>query len=717
MSVANTPIDDMGDDLYGTPSAVNTPNQNGHPASNYLDAKSESTAQNGQASSAGAIPGIPGLGMLATATSAAATAAVTVAPTTTGSVDGPAHSAEPRTEKEEGDVADVQMQTAPAQPTSEPTPAEKPLLQDGQETAAAGALAAAPSADSEMKEEQVVEEASNTTADPTAALLDLLGQTDDVVPPEPSHSKGKQPVDREFIEAAKAQNGNEEAEWQYNTSDEESSSDDSSDDSSSEEDSDDEDYEMLDPATAARMLMEDAGEDDDGGDKASKSQHVRTKNEKPPEVVPKPDVTVTADMKITALGAVTNIVDNMILVKANTSGEYQVLESGSVLCMENREVIGAVAETLGRVQEPLYVVAFTKPSDIAEAGIIEGSDIFYVDAHSTFVFTEPLKNLKGTDASNLHDEELPEEEMEFSDDEAEAANKRAKKEAKKNRNADKNPQKADVAQQPVVQPYTGGVINYDDEPDEAYTPLARPDNLQQMLSHGAPVEERARQPFPGRGRGDRGRGRGRGDRGRGDRGRGGRGGGDAARGGRKGLSKSYPDNHNQQSPNTYQHQPLPQKPAAPQSWSGSQPQQSPLASGAQSSVPQFGQSQMQFSQPQPPQAHLPFQPPQAHANVPMAWPQMANPQQYQQFQHFLNNFNGQAGQQQQFQFPQVPPPTPGGSIPAGAFVNPTFFQGQQQPSPQPQQHYNHQPVAAQGPSPEAVQGAQELLRRLGGQQQ
>ena len=43
---------------------------------------------------------------------------------------------------------------------------------------------------------------------------------------------------------------------------------------------------------------------------------------------------------------------------------------------------------------------------------------------SNFVFLSQLKRLKGSDASNVHDEEPPEDELEFSDDEAEAAHKR-----------------------------------------------------------------------------------------------------------------------------------------------------------------------------------------------------------------------------------------------------------------------------------------------------
>ncbi|KAF2088576.1 hypothetical protein K490DRAFT_39483, partial [Saccharata proteae CBS 121410] len=81
------------------------------------------------------------------------------------------------------------------------------------------------------------------------------------------------------------------------------------------------------------------------------------------EVVEKPDVVVTPEMKITELGDVENIVDNMILIKAKTSGDYHVLESGSVLCRSDRTVIGAVADTLGRVQAPRYTVVFTNAAE------------------------------------------------------------------------------------------------------------------------------------------------------------------------------------------------------------------------------------------------------------------------------------------------------------------------------------------------------------------
>ncbi|ELR03899.1 hypothetical protein GMDG_06433 [Pseudogymnoascus destructans 20631-21] len=218
------------------------------------------------------------------------------------------------------------------------------------------------------------------------------------------------------------------AEFEADSSPYESSSSDSS-DSSSEEDSDEEDaYNLLSPAEQARILMlGDGGSDDEGGGgKGGKSSgnQLRTKNEVPEEVIPKPDVVLAADTPVTELGTVMSIVDTMVLIAATTSGEFRVLESGSLLCLEDRSVIGVVAETLGRVQEPLYVVRFTSPPDITAAGLSKGIKIYYPETHATFVFTAALKAYKGSDASNLHDEEVGDEEIEFSDDEKEMEHKR-----------------------------------------------------------------------------------------------------------------------------------------------------------------------------------------------------------------------------------------------------------------------------------------------------
>ncbi|KAF7509949.1 hypothetical protein GJ744_007263 [Endocarpon pusillum] len=350
-----------------------------------------------------------------------------------------------------------------------------------------------------------------------------------------------------IVEQPQNDQGGQDAEWEVDSSPIDSSSDsDSTSDTTSTDDSDegdvdvDGDYAMLDPEEQARILMQgDGGSDDEGNAKSGAkggTTHLRTANEKPEEVVPKPDIQVTEDMTIEELGSVEAIVENAVLVKAKTSGEYRVLESNSLLCLQNRSVVGVVSETLGRVQQPLYTIRFTNEEAIKEAGLgSKNTPVYYVEQHSTFVFTQPLRAVKGSDASNFHDEEVDAEEMEFSDDEAEAEHKRHLKLKKQGRKDERNDRSrygrgnrgalmnGHARRTSSVNADTAAEMNYDDiSPidEDGYTPLARPTNLHEMMGRGeAPLE--GRQPVPSSDRGydrGRGRGRGRGDRGRGDRG-------------------------------------------------------------------------------------------------------------------------------------------------------------------------------------------------------
>lgn len=347
------------------------------------------------------------------------------------------------------------------------------------------------------------------------------------------------------------------AEWEVDSSPYVSSdSDDSSDTSSDDSDDADGDYAMLNPEEQARILMAGDGGSDDEGEKKGKTDggHLRTANEKIEEVIPKPDIVVTEEMKIEELGVVEVVVEKTVLVRAKVSGEYQVLESNSLLCLENRSVIGVVAEPLGRVEQPMYTIRFTNDEAIKEAGLSRpGTKVFYVPQHSTFVFTQPLKAVKGSDASNFHDEEVGDEEMEFSDDEQEAEHKRQMKMKRQGRRDDQgggrgrgrggrgNYQRggrqdhhAPPNDAGSMYGNAGNEISYDDAPDgndEGYTPLARPANLSELMAgvHREPMEgSHQTGGFSDRGTSDPGRGRGRG-RGRGNPnhrgGRGGRGGG------------------------------------------------------------------------------------------------------------------------------------------------------------------------------------------------
>lgn len=383
----------------------------------------------------------------------------------------------------------------------------------------------------------------------------------------------------EFLRIGEENKDNEDAEWQLDSDASDSSSNSSSSNDSSDDEADD--GELMDPEEMVRLLMAESADDAGAAGKAK----VKTLNELE-EQYEKPDIKVDNETQITELGKVEAVVDNLVLVRAKISGDYQVLESGSALCLQDFTIIGKISEQIGRVEEPRYSVGFNDPAEITALGIAKDTTVYYVDAHSTFVFTEPLRKQKHTDASNLHDEET--NEVEFSDDEAEADFKRQQKQAKRARQEAKN--EPELVQKPIptgprghvdkpvsyfspANEYQGGGLKYSDDEDEdlgMYKPLARPSHFEEIVGQGAPLEDRShvrrgmmrgRGGWGDRGRGFRGRGAfggrgdfggGRGDfaggrGGRGDArgGRGDRGGGDRGGRGNKQADRGRPQNQQQ----------------------------------------------------------------------------------------------------------------------------------------------------------------------------
>lgn len=482
---------------------------------------------------------------------------------------------------------------------------------------------------------------------------------------------------------AEQQDEEEHPEWEIDSSPYESSSD-SSDTDSSDSDDEDEDYPILSPEEQARILMQgELGDDDEGEGKGKSGANLKTANEVPEEVLPIPDITITPETKIVLLGNVEAAIENTVLITANTTGEYQVLEAGSLLCLEDRRVAGVVSETLGRVENPLYAVRFPTTADVEERGLSRGTPVYYIVEHSTFVFTQPLKGLKGSDASNFHDEEVAEDEVEFSDDEQEAEYRRKLKQKRQERkgakhNANGNPSGAGRGG-PGPSKLSQSELNYDDNiPEDGYTPLARPKNLHEMMRQEAPVESDGFSNRHSGSGGGRGRGRGS-DRGRGGRGRG--------RGGPR-------DQHGHHS----------------------HPDRQP-----------YHQPERQDAQPQPQhQNYPPFNPAQQYPSYPSLPQQPQQPQQqaYAQGAMPTTPFNFQMPYQQAYQQPnpyQQMSPTP--------HINPLFLaalqqqQQQQQQQPQyqqPQPQPQQQPPAA-GQQPQAqnqamnfdqVKAQLDLLRQL-----
>ncbi|KAL9027403.1 MAG: hypothetical protein Q9196_004068 [Gyalolechia fulgens] len=549
-------------------------------------------------------------------------------------------------------------------------------------------------------------------------------------------------------ETVEANGNDDEAEFEIDSSPIQSSSDSDSDSSTSS--SEGSDYKMLDPEEEARRLMqEDGGSEDEGKGSKAASGPLRTLNEKPDEIVPKPQIEVTAAMAIAELGAVEHVVENSILIKAKVSGERQALENGSLLCLQDRSVIGVIAETLGQVRQPYYAVRFTNATAIAEAGLSKGTSVFYVEQHARYIFTQNLKALKGSDASNIHDEEVGDDELEFSDDEAEAEHKRKLKQARQSKRGGRADRGDGFARGPgATRVRRGGRFNqaddrvverlperppisYDEQDDgeDLYTPLARPINLHEAMGHREAPQEHLSHRLnivgngqePRRGRPDRGRGRG--DRGRGSGG---------ARGDRKGGGGFSRDHRNAE--HHYQHQ---------QYQAFAQP--SPQSTGQEPSFPPNGHA---------------YQPTPSHGWPTSYAPDQYNHPSYNAAYHQSTPFLQQPpyGNQDASHYPQPPvlqqysnanlfpyrqssPPVPNGqypphraaspttlvppNIPAGAHINPAFFpptsqqrttpQIWQQQQQQPQNTYGSPPVTGRGRSPQsetAFLAAQEKLNLL-----
>ncbi|KAI5481669.1 snoRNP assembly factor Naf1 [Pseudohyphozyma bogoriensis] len=216
-----------------------------------------------------------------------------------------------------------------------------------------------------------------------------------------------------------------------------------------------------------------------GGGSAPKTEHEVVQ----PEIaMPKMDK-LPDDAEISRFGKVESVIDTVVVVKADTGGDWRVLDEGTVCCWEDKTVIGAIFETFGAVQQPFYSLRFPLSSLPDRAIFTIGKPVFYAPKMATFVFTRDIRGLKGSDASNVWDEEVNANEVEFSDDEEEQEYRRAMKAERKARAGSAAPgssrqgSRAPSAAPPSHLPARPQPFSYD---DEAYTPLQRPRDLHLM---------------------------------------------------------------------------------------------------------------------------------------------------------------------------------------------------------------------------------------------
>ncbi|WFD26178.1 hypothetical protein MNAN1_001155 [Malassezia nana] len=181
-------------------------------------------------------------------------------------------------------------------------------------------------------------------------------------------------------------------------------------------------------------VMEVKGEEDDEGQDSSAPP--RTRNEFGEDYIVEPAIQKIDEEQLSSIeyiGCVHSIVGNVVLVEQDSSTttessqrHYDVLDSESLLCFEDGSVLGLVYETFGSIKQPMYSVRFRTAEAIDRERVQEKKPVYFLPASSTYVLTKLIRT-KGSDASNVWDEEVADDEVEYSDDEAEAVAKKARK--------------------------------------------------------------------------------------------------------------------------------------------------------------------------------------------------------------------------------------------------------------------------------------------------
>lgn len=154
----------------------------------------------------------------------------------------------------------------------------------------------------------------------------------------------------------------------------------------------------------------------------------RTKNEQLKLPPPNPiEFDISDSTEVILAGKVLSVVEGVVVVQGNPGSD--VLDEGTVLVLEDRTKLGRVEEVFGPVTMPFYNFRYSE-GDALPDKVCTGVSIYAVSQAASFVKPEEL-NSKGYDASGIHDEELPPEEVDYSDDEEEARQKRKAKAKRK----------------------------------------------------------------------------------------------------------------------------------------------------------------------------------------------------------------------------------------------------------------------------------------------
>ncbi|KAI8853205.1 Gar1/Naf1 RNA binding region-domain-containing protein [Chytridium lagenaria] len=161
--------------------------------------------------------------------------------------------------------------------------------------------------------------------------------------------------------------------------------------------------------SAAKDL--DLSDDEGGFSGPGGSRGLKTKNEidvlPPVEAI---NIVVPPDAELTEIGTIMAQVEDQLVIESIVGGENKVLDADTVILLEDRSVVGRIFETFGPVLCPMYSIRFNPQNDVDKEKFCVGLKVFFAPSLAKFVFTAQLRALKGSDASNIYDEEVGDDE-------------------------------------------------------------------------------------------------------------------------------------------------------------------------------------------------------------------------------------------------------------------------------------------------------------------
>ncbi|XP_050067137.1 H/ACA ribonucleoprotein complex non-core subunit NAF1 [Anopheles maculipalpis] len=155
----------------------------------------------------------------------------------------------------------------------------------------------------------------------------------------------------------------------------------------------------------------------------------------PHELPPIEELTITVpETECKPIGHIDSIVAQIVLVQSVAGAE--LLNLDTVLFLERgKRALGKIFDVIGQVNQPIYCVLFNSNQEILTKNITTGMEVFCAPRteYTSFIILSELMRTKGSDASWMHDNEIPAYLAEHSDDEEERMAKRNRKKGAANR--------------------------------------------------------------------------------------------------------------------------------------------------------------------------------------------------------------------------------------------------------------------------------------------